>query len=218
MKVTLVWATPNIDEQLVYMARVSNPSNQANSETGAKLIRYLIDHKHWSPFDMVNVCFEVETERDIGRQILRHWSIKVQEFSQRYADASVMTSAPIRPLRLQGATNRQGSIPVEPEDSEHDELYEWWEHTQRRIHSLSFEAYARALEKGVAKELARSILPEGLTPTRLYLNGTLRSWIHYIEQRFSVHAQFEHRLIAEIIRADLARMAPQTAEAAGWMS
>lgn len=217
MQVKLIWATPNIDEQLVYMARVSNPSNQANSETGAKLIRYLIDHEHWSPFDMVNVCFEVETERDIGRQILRHWSIKVQEFSQRYADATQLPVGTIRPLRLQGVTNRQSSTPIGPEDSEYDELYNWWQQAQYDILRTTSEVYRQAIANGVAKELARSVLPEGLTPTRLYLNGSIRSWIHYIRQRYSPHAQAEHRLIAEIIRADLACLAPQTAEAAGWL-
>ena len=180
--------------QLVsFCARVSNPGNQYNEKTAEKLVKYLIKHKHWSPFEMVNVCLEIETTRDISRQILRHRSFSFQEFSQRYADPTEELQFTTRPARLQDYQNRQNSIDIPMEDS----INYVWESYQEVIIERAKKAYNWAIEAGIAKEQARTILPEGLTMTRLYMNGTLRSWIHYIEVREEAGTQKEHREIAQ---------------------
>ena len=178
-------------ELVAFCARVSNPSNQNNTDTADKLISYLIKWKHWSPFEMVNVCLEIETTRDIARQILRHRSFTFQEFSQRYADPVQELEFQTREARLQDHKNRQNSIPV---NDEH--LQYWWERYQQKVLQEAKLAYEWAIREGIAKEVARAVLPEGLTMSRMYVNGTLRSWIHYIETRSHVSTQLEHREIA----------------------
>ena len=180
--------------QLVsFCARVSNPDNQYNDKTAERLIQYLIKQKHWSPFERVNVCLEIETTRDISRQILRHRSFSFQEFSQRYADPTQELEFTTRPARLQDYKNRQNSIEIPMEDS----INYVWESYQEIIIERAKKAYDWAIEAGIAKEQARAILPEGLTMTRLYMNGTLRSWIHYIDVRAEESTQKEHRNIAQ---------------------
>jgi thymidylate synthase (FAD) len=187
--------TPCIDgletpQQLIaYCARVSNPENQFNHETADRLIKYLIRNSHWSPLEMVDVTFEIETTRDIGRQILRHASFRFQEFSQRYAEA-LGFSAP-RECRLQDTTNRQNSLPCVDE-----ELMEWWLGVQAECIDSAEYAYNEAIKRGIAKECARVILPEGLTMSRLYMKGSIRSWIHYLAVRQDPTTQKEHREIA----------------------
>jgi thymidylate synthase (FAD) len=191
--------------QLVsFCARVSNPGNQYNEKTAEKLVKYLIKHKHWSPFEMVNVCLEIETTRDISRQILRHRSFSFQEFSQRYADPVEELQFTTRPARLQDYNNRQNSIDIPMEDS----INYVWESYQEVIIERAKKAYNWAIEAGIAKEQARTILPEGLTMTRLYMNGTLRSWIHYIEVRESEGTQKEHREIAQKCAEAIYRIFP----------
>ena len=165
-------------ELIAYCARVSNPSNQFNTETSEKLIRYLIKHQHWSPLEMVSACIEIETTRDIARQILRHRSFSFQEFSQRYADPTKDLDFVLREARLQDTKNRQNSI-----ETENHELKEQWNMKQMKIINLVKDTYKWAIDNGIAKEQARSILPEGNTVSRLYMNGTLRSWVHFIELR-----------------------------------
>ena len=172
---------------VAYCARVSNPSNQINTETSEKLIRYLIKHKHWSPLEMVSACLEVETTRDIARQLLRHRSFSFQEFSQRYADPTKDLDFVCREARLQDTKNRQNSI-----ETDNDYLKERWEEEQLKVILAAKQAYTWAIENGIAKEQARAVLPEGLTVSRLYVNGTLRSWVHYIELRSSNGTQKEH--------------------------
>ena len=184
----LIHITPNAEELITYMARVSNPANQHNTETSARLIRYLIDHKHWSPFEMVNMCVEIETTRSIAAQILRHRSFSFQEFSQRYANASQLGKPVVPQLRLQDLKNRQNSVEVEEED-----LFLKQEIEQLFKHSEL--VYKKLLEAGVAKECAREVLPLA-TPTRLYMNGTIRSWIHYCQLRCANGTQKEHQMIA----------------------
>ena len=191
--------------QLVsFCARVSNPGNQYNEKTAEKLVKYLMKHKHWSPFEMVNVCLEIETTRDISRQILRHRSFSFQEFSQRYADPVEELQFTTRPARMQDYTNRQNSIEIPMEDS----INYVWESYQEVIIERAKKAYNWAIEAGIAKEQARTILPEGLTMTRLYMNGTLRSWIHYIEVRESEGTQLEHRQIAQACAEAICRIFP----------
>lgn len=190
MSVSLVWATPSGDELIAYMARVSNPNNQDNKETAPKLINYLIKHKHWSPFEMVNMCVEINTTRDIARQILRHRSFSFQEFSQRYAE--VYDDCILSEARLQDTTNRQHSI-----ETDDEVLQTWWKNAQLRIANDVDYVYNAALKRGIAKEVARKVLPEGITPTRMYMNGTVRSWLHYVNIRCDEATQKEHRLIAE---------------------
>tara|TARA_Y100000385_G_scaffold153187_1_gene158949 strand:- start:2351 stop:3010 length:660 start_codon:yes stop_codon:yes gene_type:complete len=185
--------TDDLLQLVSFCARVSNPGNQYNEETAEKLVQYLIKHKHWSPFEMVNVCIEIETTRDISRQLLRHRSFSFQEFSQRYADPTEDLDFVTRPARLQDHKNRQNSIEIPMEDS----INYVWESYQEVIIERAKKAYAWALEAGIAKEQARAILPEGLTKTRLYVNGTLRSWIHYCEVRGDESTQLEHRQIAQ---------------------
>jgi len=184
----------NLLEQVAYAARVSNPTNQNNSETAEKLVRYLIKNQHWSPLEMVSVCLEIETTRDIARQILRHRSFSFQEFSQRYADASQL-GFEIRETRLQDMKNRQNSVELKRDDDSRRLAYQW-ENMQINIQKMCQDTYQWALEHGIAKEQARAVLPEGMTCSRMYMNGTLRSWVHYIQLRSGNGTQKEHRAIA----------------------
>lgn len=178
-------------ELVAFCARVSNPSNQFNVETADKLIRYLIKHQHWSPLEMVSVCLEIETTRDIARQILRHRSFSFQEFSQRYADPTTDLAFDYKEARLQDTKNRQNSI-----STDNLALQAFWEQRQARVIEEAKSAYDWAITNGIAKEQARAVLPEGLTVSRLYMNGTLRSWIHYIQLRSSNGTQKEHMEVA----------------------
>ncbi len=180
-------------QMVAYCARVSNPNNQNNEETAEKLIKYLIKHQHWSPLEMASVCMEIETTRDIARQILRHRSFSFQEFSQRYADPTKDLSFVTREARLQDPKNRQNSTPIPLEDS----INHIWESYQEVIIERCKHAYEWAINAGIAKEQARAILPEGLTMSRMYVNGTLRSWIHYIQLRAANGTQKEHMDIAK---------------------
>lgn len=211
MAVKLIWSTDGGDELVAYMARVSNPENQDNTATAPKLIKYLIDHKHWSPFAMVNACVEIETTRDISRQVLRHSSLNFQEFSQRYAEVSE-DAFELRSARLQDKKNRQNSIEVEPGN---DELAKDWEAAQQSVLVHCDGVYREFLAKGIAKEQARAVLPEGLTKTRMYVNGTLRSWIHYWDVRCDEATQKEHRLLAEQTREVILLKYPLISEALG---
>lgn len=186
-----------------YCARVSNPSNQNNEETSEKLIKYLIKNKHWSPLEMVNVCLEIETTRDIARQILRHRSFSFQEFSQRYADPTKDLQFVTREARLQDQKNRQNSITTDD-----DELKLMWEVKQQQLIHEAKLAYKWAIEQGIAKEQARAVLPEGLTMSRMYMNGTLRSWVHYIELRTGNGTQKEHMDIAKDCAFEIAKVFP----------
>ena len=181
----------SVDEFIAYVARVSNPSNQNNSLTASKLLKYLAKHKHWSPFEMVDVVMEINTTRDIGRQILRHRSFRFQEFSQRYADPTKDMGFVTREARLQDTKNRQNSIETDDPFIQND-----WQIYQSDVIEAARAAYAWAIESGVAKEQARAVLPEGLTSSRLYMAGSLRSWIHYCQVRADVATQKEHRDIA----------------------
>jgi thymidylate synthase (FAD) len=178
-------------ELIAFCARVSNPTNQFNTETSEKLINYLIKHQHWSPLEMVSACLEIETTRDIARQILRHRSFSFQEFSQRYADPTKDLDFVVREARLQDTKNRQNSVVTDDV-----ELQAWWDAKQKFIIETVKQTYAEAISKGIAKEQARAILPEGNTVSRLYMNGTLRSWIHFIELRSANGTQLEHQLVA----------------------
>lgn len=179
----------NLLEQIAYCARVSNPANQDNNETADKLVRYLIKNKHWSPLEMVNVCMEIETTRDIARQILRHRSFSFQEFSQRYAVADLGFEK--REARLQDLKNRQNSVPCE-----NLAMQSFWENYQQKVIDTVQSAYEWAIDSGIAKEQARAVLPEGMTVSRMYMNGTLRSWVHYIQLRSANGTQQEHREVA----------------------
>ena len=196
MKVKLISYTRDLDPEksiqdiVSYCARVSNPSNQNMTETNEKLMKYLMKHEHWSPFEMVNICLEIETTRDIARQLLRHRSFSFQEFSQRYAVAALGFEQ--KEARMQDSKNRQNSIAVDAEN----ELHAEWKAQQDLVSSISETAYHWAIEKGIAKEQARAVLPEGMTVSRLYMNGTLRSWIHYLKVRTGVETQKEHRDVA----------------------
>ena len=192
-QVSLVWVTPEAEQKIAYMARVSNPANQNNTASATKLLKYLIENKHWSPFEMVNVCVEIETTRDIARQILRHRSFSFQEFSQRYAVSEGFIQD--TQVRLQDEKNRQNSLYTDDLS-----LQYWWEGIQRRIVDEAKFLYTAALDKGIAKEVARKLLPEGLTMSKMYMNGTLRSWLHYIEIRCDDATQKEHRDVAEQCR------------------
>jgi len=189
-QVSLVHITPNAEELIAYMARVSNPANQDNKETSQRLIRYLIEHKHWSPFEMVNMCVEINTTRSIAAQILRHRSFSFQEFSQRYSDISSIGTPAIPALRRQDTTNRQNSI-----DDLAPEVKEYFNQRIGYLYDDAYAVYEEMLEMGVAKECARDVLPLS-TPTRLYMNGTIRSWIHYCQLRCANGTQEEHRIIA----------------------
>ena len=200
MKVSLVSHTMPTDENIpdsllelvTYTARVSNPDSQMANMGNEKLLKYLERNNHWSPFEMVNICMEINTTRDIARQILRHRSFSFQEFSQRYADPhDEGLTWELRPARLQDESNRQNSIETDDQD-----LKEFWVAQQKRVHTVAMTAYNKAIEKGIAKEVARAVLPEGLTGSRLYMNGTLRSWLHFIELRSANGTQLEHQNIA----------------------
>jgi thymidylate synthase (FAD) len=202
---------PNLQDLVAYCARVSNPSNQANSETSERLIKYLIKHKHWSPLEMVSVCIEVETTRDIARQLLRHRSFSFQEFSQRYADPTKELNFVLREARLQDTKNRQNSI--EMGATLKDSLIaDEWKRKQVDIIRQVKESYEWAIANGIAKEQARAILPEGNTVSRLYMNGTLRSWIHYIQLRSANGTQKEHREIALKCAEVIAKVFPMATE------
>jgi thymidylate synthase (FAD) len=195
----------NAQELVAYCARVSNPANQTNTDTSEKLIRYLIKHKHWSPLEMVSACLEIETTRDIARQILRHRSFSFQEFSQRYAVADL--GVEYKEARLQDTKNRQNSIEVE------DHMLEYaWQTAQELVVKASQDAYKWAIENGIAKEQARAVLPEGITTSRLYMQGTLRSWLHYIELRSGPETQKEHREIAQACATALESIFPMVNE------
>ena len=199
---------PSTLDLIAYCARVSNPENQANTTTNEKLVKYLIKHKHWSPLEMVSACIEIETTRDIARQILRHRSFSFQEFSQRYADPTQGLSFEIREARLQDPVNRQNSIELDPEMDGHAVLQGEWKNKQQRVIDASLEAYNWAVSKGIAKEQARAVLPEGNTVSRMYMNGTLRSWVHYIELRGANGTQQEHMDIAHAIAKVIAEIFP----------
>ena len=193
-------------ELIAYCARVSNPNNQNNKDTSDKLISYLIKHQHWSPLEMVNACIEIETTRDIARQILRHRSFSFQEFSQRYADPTKELSFDEREARLQDPDNRQNSWPLDFDLQDEVQLDSDFRQKQREVWKLAVETYEWAIKKGVAKEQARVVLPEGNTVSRLYMNGTLRSWVHYIELRSAHGTQREHQLIAIACANELAKI------------
>ena len=201
-------------ELIAYCARVSNPSNQLNKETSEKLIRYLIKNQHWSPLEMVSACIEIETTRDIARQILRHRSFSFQEFSQRYADPTQDLSFVMRDARLQDPKNRQNSVELEPTLG-NNLLENEWRHRQLAMIELAKETYEWAVSKGIAKEQARAVLPEGLTVSRLYMNGTLRSWVHYIELRSANGTQKEHQEIALACAQVIAQVFPMAGELVG---
>ena len=197
----------NVQELIAYCARVSNPSNQLNTDTSEKLIRYLVKHQHWSPLEMVSACLEITTTRDIARQILRHRSFSFQEFSQRYADPTKDLNFVTREARLQDPKNRQNSVVTDDQALEN----EWFRAQQRVIYAAKRE-YEWAIKNGIAKEQARAVLPEGLIESRLYMNGTLRSWIHFIELRSANGTQKEHQKVAVACAEVIAKIFPMTAD------
>ena len=199
-------------ELIAYCARVSNPGNQNNKETSEKLVKYLIKNKHWSPLEMVNACIEIETTRDIARQILRHRSFSFQEFSQRYADPTKDLTFETRDARFQDKTNRQNSIDFDPTDEPQRRLNENFRMQQMKIWWAAKKTYEWAIENGIAKEQARAVLPEGMTVSRLYMNGTLRSWVHYIDLRSANGTQKEHQDIAVACSREIARIFPLMSE------
>jgi thymidylate synthase (FAD) len=214
MKIRLIsYSKPVIDEAenitdlVAYCARVSNPSNQNNKETSEKLIRYLIKNFHWSPLEMISMCLEIETTRDIARQILRHRSFSFQEFSQRYADPTKELDFFVREARLQDTTNRQNSV-----ETDDFNLQEEWRLRQIQVINKAKETYNWAIENGIAKEQARAVLPEGNTISRMYMNGTLRSWIHYIQLRAKNGTQKEHKEIAQLCAKVIAEVFPMAKE------
>jgi thymidylate synthase (FAD) len=195
-------------ELIAYCARVSNPSNQLNTETSDKLIKYLVKHQHWSPLEMVSACIEITTTRDIARQILRHRSFSFQEFSQRYADPTKDLSFVLRDARKQDTKNRQNSIELDLTNDADRFLAAGWENIQRGVTQKALEAYEWAIANGIAKEQARVVLPEGLIESRLYMNGTLRSWIHFIELRSANGTQKEHQEVAVACARVIAKIFP----------
>lgn len=207
MTVQLMWATPEADKQIAFMARVSNPDNQDNTEF-KRLLNYLMKHNHVSPFEMASMCVQIDTTRDISRQILRHRSFSFQEFSGRYEDMTKLGDMVERECRLQDIDNRQSSI-----ETNDERLLKGFYASQNDVWNIAAQAYDAALRNGIAKEQARALLPEGLTPTRLYMQGTLRSWLHYIQVRAGVETQKEHRIIAQGALEVLRQIAPITAEA-----
>jgi thymidylate synthase (FAD) len=206
--VKLVWITPDAEKIVAMLARVSAPENQGNHETAPRLIGYLIRNKHWSPFEMASMCVEIETTRDIGRQLIRHRSMSVQEFSQRYSDVSKLDRAPLRDARMQDPKNRQNSIV-----SDDDSLRVWWLREQSAIRSRALDGYNQAIERGIAKEVARAVLPEGLTTSRLYMAGTIRSFLHFVEVRADHGTQREAQAIARQVKDILAEHCPAIMEA-----
>ena len=205
--VKMIWATPDIDNTLAKIARVSNPDNQDNPNIKG-LLTYMMTHGHVSPFEMANVCLELNTTRDIGRQVLRHKSLNFQEFSGRYQDMTKLDNAPLRECRLQDTKNRQNSVVTEDAD-----YTSWWEEAQRVVRFHAQGLYDEALSLGIAKDQARALLPEGLTMSRMYANGNLRSWIFYLKQRLDPTTQKEHRELAQQVLAELRLVAPVTMEA-----
>lgn len=207
--VALDWITPEAERRLIHMARVSSPESQIKGFNPERLLKYLRRKKHWSPFDMVDACFQIDTTRDIAHQILRHWSFKFQEFSQRYSAVDKLPAITMKEARLQDDANRQNSISISD-----PELQKWWDKQQRAVIRYTNARYKAALAKGLAKECARVVLPEGLTPTRLYMKGTARSWIHYLDQRCVSATQKEHREVAlaieKIMRGHMPATFPRT--------
>jgi thymidylate synthase (FAD) len=199
----LTWITPHAEDLIVYIARVSNPQSQTEGKNKDKLIKYLIDHRHWSPFEMVSACIEINTTRDIARQMLRHRSFSFQEFSQRYQTIDKLSGIQIREARLQDQTNRQNSI-----ETEDQSLHDNWRQRQLSVFERAETAYKWAIEQGLAKEVARAVLPEGLTHSRLYMAGTIRSWLHYCQTRYGSDTQKEHREIAQEINNLLSNELP----------
>ena len=198
----------NVQDLIAYCAKVSNPNNQINKETSEKLIKFLIKHNHWSPLEMVSLCLEIETTRDIAHQIVRHRSFAFQEFSQRYANPEEMGDQFVtRECRLQDTKNRQNSI-----DTENLELIVSWDEKQQEVIDKAKEVYDWAIENGIAKEQARVVLPEGCTKTRLYMNGSVRSWVHYIELRGANGTQKEHMEIAHACAKVIAEIFPLAGE------
>jgi thymidylate synthase (FAD) len=225
MNVTLVsysqpteaFRTQGVDdaqELIAYCARVSNPANQFNTETSEKLIRYLIKHQHWSPLEMVSACCEIVTTRDIARQILRHRSFSFQEFSQRYADptAELDEAFVLREARFQDTKNRQNSVELDMNNQQQKNLAYDWQRAQQRVLFAVKQEYRWAIDNGIAKEQARAVLPEGLTVSRMYMNGTLRSWIHYMELRAANGTQKEHQQIAVACAQAIAGIFPMAAD------
>lgn len=225
----------NVDEFIAYVARVSNPSNQMNTQTAPKLLKYLAKHKHWSPFEMVSICMEINTTRDIARQILRHRSFSFQEFSQRYADPTQDLGFVTREARLQDTKNRQNSVEISDDVTYDAPMYEFhydrenfitkesvtyekrnlketWSAYQKNTTDAATAAYNWAIEHGIAKEQARAVLPEGLIVSRLYMAGSLRSWIHYAEVRTDVSTQKEHREIAQMAWTEIVKIFPSLSE------
>lgn len=204
----------DVQDLISYCARVSNPNNQSNTETSERLIKYLARHKHWSPFEMASACIEITTTRDIARQILRHRSFSFQEFSQRYADptAELDDAFVLRECRLQDTSNRQNSIELIQDNPEARMKAREWERAQQRVLYAVKEAYQWAIDNGIAKEQARAVLPEGMTVSRLYMNGTIRSWIHYIELRSSNGTQKEHMEVALACAKAITEIFPLAAE------
>lgn len=204
----------DVQDLISYCARVSSPSNQTNSETSERLIKYLAKHKHWSPFEMASACIEITTTRDIARQILRHRSFSFQEFSQRYADptAELDNAFVIRECRIQDTSNRQNSIELVLDNPEARNLDTGWIRAQQRVLYAVKEAYRWAIDNGIAKEQARAVLPEGMTVSRLYMNGTIRSWIHYCELRSSNGTQKEHMEVALACAKAISEIFPFAAE------
>jgi thymidylate synthase (FAD) len=207
--VRLEEASEELIQMIAYCARVSNPSNQNNTETSEKLVKYLADHKHFSPFEMVNICLEVETTRDIARQFLRHRSFTFQEFSQRYADPTEDLSFVLRECRLQDNKNRQNSIDIDQSDEYEGGLSDRWNMIQEQVIEDAKRAYNWAIDNGIAKEQARAVLPEGNTMSRMYVNGTIRSWMHYVDLRSSNGTQKEHMELAVEIARVIAQIFPQ---------
>jgi thymidylate synthase (FAD) len=198
----------NVQELIAFCARVSNPSNQLNTETSEKLINYLVKHAHWSPLEMVSACVEITTTRDIARQILRHRSFAFQEFSQRYADPTKDLDFEIREARLQDTKNRQNSVELDLREPSDRELARVWNEKQQAVIRAARDAYSWAVANGIAKEQARAVLPEGNTVSRLYMNGTLRSWIHFIELRSGNGTQLEHQKVAVACAEVIAQVFP----------
>lgn len=207
--VKLIWITPDAERVIAYCARVSNPANQDNPDA-TKLLRYCTRNSHWSVFEMAGMCVEINTTRDIGRQILRHRSFHFQEFSGRYQSYDALPGAPLRECRLQDTKNRQNSTPVDDE-----ELEAWWGAAQLRLNWEANGLYREALKRGIAKEQARALLPEGLTPSRMYMHGTIRDWLHYVDLRSGNGTQKEHMEIAKAI-GDILRQQVPTIHAAMW--
>lgn len=203
MTAKLIWITPDAEKLIVEMARVSNPTSASQGANPERLIRYLKEHQHWSPFEMASACFEIDTTRDIARQILRHRSFSFQEFSQRYASPGVLPAVDPRECRMQDTKNRQSSLSCNSTVIAHE-----WHHRQIDVIEFAEKHYQWALKAGIAKEVARAVLPEGLTPSRMYMAGTFRSWLHYCDLRCDAGTQKEHRMIAEDIQRTLIKYAP----------